>query len=134
MKQLARWLVAFGILAWLAPLAAWLAPSTGNAFVSPHQPPSHLTFLISFAYGAVCFWLAWGVRRHLRIAWHIGFAGLVALWLLIVFEAFVTLTMQGEAAKFAALAVVVLLISLVFLYWGRRWYVQRKYFTEPPKG
>jgi len=133
MKQLPGWLVVFGVLACASPFVAWLTPSAGSNFVTPHEQPSAFIYCIGFAWGAVLFWLAWGVHRHLLAAWRVGFVGIAALWLLFVFQVATTLTLPGYGilAKLATIALIVAIGSLISLFWGWRWYTHRGWFTTP---
>ena len=133
MKHLSVWLVVFGVLGWVAPFLAWLTPAAGNNFVTPHEQPSALIYCVGFVYGAVCFWLAWGIRRHLLAAWRVGFVGIAALWLLCVFQVATMLTLPGYGtlAKLATIALIAAIASLFFLFFGRRWYTCRGWFTRP---
>jgi hypothetical protein len=38
------------------------------------------------------------------------------------------------AAKVGVIALIVACLSVVFWFWGRRWYVHKSYFTQPPAG
>ena len=138
MKHLTVALVVLGFIAWVFPVLAWLTPTAGRAFSTQHSPSTPFTIAASIAYGAVCFWFAWAVRARLRAAWRLGWVGLFATWLLMIGEVARAIAVDPQEATFGAkvgvVALIVACFSAVFLFWGRRWYVHKSYFTQPPTG
>ena len=138
MKRVATYLILLGALFWASPFVASLTPVAGNKFVSPHPHPTLLSICASFVFGALAFWLAWGINRRLLLAWRIGFIGLLAGWCWTVVEVSLSLVKNERAqtlvVRAGLVALVAVLFSLVFLYWVRRWHSQRSHFSKPTAG
>lgn len=86
------------------------------------------------AYGALLLWLAYGIHSRLAIAWRVGFAALIAGWA--YFLVYVSLFIAHDPQPYrpyervGSVALIMCFASLVLVYWGRRWYAQRGFFTH----
>jgi hypothetical protein len=134
MKRLTFYLLALGILPWVPLLGEFIMPAHGG--ITGH--PSLLRLCLGLVYSAVSLWLAWGIYNRIRVAWHVGLIGLAMVWLWTIVEICSMFAkdhqLQSPGAKIGFAALVIVSFSLLYLYWGRRWYRQRSYFSEPHTG
>ncbi|MFC5527829.1 hypothetical protein ACFPPA_18945 [Rhodanobacter ginsengisoli] len=138
MKRLVFYLLGFGLLCLLSAINGIASFGVGTAGTSIGHHSSWLLRTVAFANGVVFLWLAYGVHRRLNAAWRVGMFALAAgwAWLFVMVCLFIAQDAQAYPAygRVGSVALIMVASSFVFLYWGRRWYASRSYFTEPSIG